>query len=294
MTAIIMAAPMNSLPHYRGCLTIVLLLCALTGNVRAAEPECPPAPSSDVVPAAGEAPGTIHWSGCRMTVAANGDTELTGDVAVSVDGKEMHCDHLSYLASTQELKMSGTVRLEDATVRIIGDTGDYSNSGAQLTHAQFELLQHPGRGEAEAISTVQPNVYELKNVSYTTCPQGRRGLVAAGAQHYPRHQHAARSGPSHRGGLQGRTDTLPAVDILSVEQCAPVRVPVSHARQLFAERCHILHTLVLEHCPEPGPDRHADRLHAAASIWVLNTACSSRADRARCESIICQMTSSRT
>ena len=39
-----MAGPMNALPHYRGCLIIVLLLCALAGNVRAAEPECPPAP----------------------------------------------------------------------------------------------------------------------------------------------------------------------------------------------------------------------------------------------------------
>jgi LPS-assembly protein len=166
-----MAAPMKALAHYRSCL-ILLLLCALTGHVRAAEPQCLPAPTTDVVPAAAEAPGTIHWSGCQMTVAANGDTELTGDVAVSIDGKQMRCDHLSYLASTQEFKMSGTVHLEDEAVRIIGDTGDYSNSGAQLTHAQFEMLQHPGRGEAEAISTVQPKVYELKNVRYTTCPKG--------------------------------------------------------------------------------------------------------------------------
>ena len=163
---------MNALPHYRGCLITVLLVCALTGQVRAAEPECPPAPASELVPATAEAPGTIHWSGCRMTVAANGDTELTGDVAVSIDGKELHCDHLNYLAATQELKMAGTVRLEDAAVRIIGDAGDYSNTGAQLTHAQFELLQHPGRGEADAVSTVQPDVFELTNVSYTTCPKG--------------------------------------------------------------------------------------------------------------------------
>ncbi len=163
---------MNALPHYRGCLVIVLLLCALAGPVRAAEPECPPASTGELVPAAAEAPGTVRWSGCRMTVAANGDTELTGDVAVSIDGKELHCDHLSYLAETQELKMSGTVRLEDAAVRIIGDTGNYSNTGAQLTHAQFEMLQHPGRGEAAAVSTVQPDVFELKDVTYTTCPKG--------------------------------------------------------------------------------------------------------------------------
>ncbi len=169
-----MAAPMNALPHFRGCLITVLLLCALTGRARAAEPECPPAPASaaELVPQTIEAPGTVHWSGCRMTVSANGDTELSGNVAVSIDGKELHCDHLNYLASTQELKMAGTVSLEDAAVRITGDAGNYSNSGAQLTHAQFELLQHPGRGEADAVSTVQPDVFELTNVSYTTCPKG--------------------------------------------------------------------------------------------------------------------------
>jgi LPS-assembly protein len=167
-----MAAPMNALPHYRGCLITVLLVCALTGKVRAAEPECPPAPAAELAAPGAEAPGTIHWSGCRMTVEANGDTELAGDVAVSIDGKELHCDHLNYQASTQDLKMAGAVRLEDAAVRITGDAGNYSNSGAQLTHAQFELLQHPGRGEADAVTTVQPDVFELTNVSYTTCPKG--------------------------------------------------------------------------------------------------------------------------
>jgi LPS-assembly protein len=167
-----MTAPMNALPHYRGCLIIVLLLCALAGHARAAEATCPMASATELAPAASEAPGTIHWSGCQMIVAPNGDTELTGDVAVSIDGKELHCDHLSYLASTQQLKMSGAVRLEDTAVRITGDAGDYSNLGAQLTHAQFELLQHPGRGQADAISTEQADVFELKNVSYTTCPKG--------------------------------------------------------------------------------------------------------------------------
>ena len=68
--------------------------------------------------------------------------------------------------------MTGKVRVEDAQVRIIGDAGDYSSLGSQLTHARFELLQHPGRGEAEAVTTVKPNVFELRNVSYTTCPKG--------------------------------------------------------------------------------------------------------------------------
>jgi LPS-assembly protein len=163
---------MNAFPHYRGCLISVLVLCALAGHVYAAEPTCPPVTADLLAPSAADAPGTVHWSGCQMTVAENGDTELNGDVAVSIDDKEMHCDHLSYLALTQELKMSGTVRLEDPALRVIGDTGNYSSLGAQLSHAQFELLQHPGHGEAEEVSTVQPDVFELRDVSYTTCPKG--------------------------------------------------------------------------------------------------------------------------
>jgi LPS-assembly protein len=163
---------MNALPHYRGCLYLVLLLCALAGHAHAAEPECPPATPDLLAPSASDAPGTVHWSGCHMTVAANGDIELNGDVAVGIDDKELHCDHLSYLAATQELKMSGAVRLEGPTLRVIGDAGNYSASSAQLTHAQFELLQHPGRGEAQEVSTVQPDVFELHDVDYTTCPKG--------------------------------------------------------------------------------------------------------------------------
>ena len=163
---------MNAFPHYRGCLYLVLLLCAFARHAHAAEPECPPATPDLLTPSVSDPPGTVHWSGCHMTVAENGDIDLSGDVAVSLDDKEMHCDHLSYLSATQELKMAGAVRLEEPAMRVVGDAGNYSSTGAQLTHAQFELLQHPGRGEAQEVSTVQPDVFELHDVDYTTCPKG--------------------------------------------------------------------------------------------------------------------------
>ena len=162
---------MIAFPRHRGCLNFVLLMCVLATHAHAAEQECPPAPAADAAAPAVDPAGTIRWSGCHLTVAANGDTELSGDVAVSTGGREMHCDRLSYLAASQELKMSGAVRLEDAAVRVIGDAGNYGDSGAQFSHAQFELLQHPGRGEAESITTKQADIVELSNVSYTTCPK---------------------------------------------------------------------------------------------------------------------------
>ena len=105
------------------------------------------------------------------TRARPSDTELSGDVTVATNGREMHCDRLTYEASTQDLKMSGTVRFEDAAMRVTGDAGNYGTDGALFTHAQFEMLQHPGRGVADSVSMRQPNIVELNNVSYTTCPR---------------------------------------------------------------------------------------------------------------------------
>jgi LPS-assembly protein len=172
-----MTVQMNVLQRHRGCLYLVLLLGAVVAPARAAEPECPPTTGVEAAapaPAADEPAdpaGTIRWSGCHLAVQANGDTELSGDVTVTTNGRAMHCDRLTYQASTQDLKMSGTVRFEDATMRVTGDAGNYGTDGALFTHAQFEMLQHPGRGVADSVSMRQPNIVELSKVSYTTCPR---------------------------------------------------------------------------------------------------------------------------
>ena len=118
---------MNALLRLRGCLCLVLPTAVLAIPARADEPQCPPT-APDVAADAGSpganAANTIRWSGCQLEVAANGDTELRGDVTVITDGREMHCDRLNYLADSQELKMSGTVRLEDAAVRVVGEAGN--------------------------------------------------------------------------------------------------------------------------------------------------------------------------
>jgi len=172
-----MTVQMNALQRYRGGLYLVLLLGAVVAPARAAEPECPPATGTQAA-APTTAPdetadpaGTIRWSGCHLVIQANGDTELSGDVTVATNGRAMHCDRLTYQASTQDLKMSGTVRFEDAAMRVTGDAGNYGTDGALFTHAQFEMLQHPGRGVADSVSMREPNLVELSNVSYTTCPR---------------------------------------------------------------------------------------------------------------------------
>ena len=177
-----MAGLMIALPHLNPGARLALLLCTLTAVAQASEPpvtppaDCPPAPAVAGLGAASgpvSAPdGGIRWSSCHIRIAANGDTDLSGDVTVNVGGREMHCDRLSYQALTQELKLDGAVRYQDATLKVTGDGGRYSAPSAQVSHARFELLQHPGRGEADSISTANGDVIELERVVYTTCPQG--------------------------------------------------------------------------------------------------------------------------
>ena len=165
-----MAGPMIALPHRRVRPHFLLLLSACAALAHAADESCPPAASP---PPLLFPDGAIRWSSCHLLIAANGDTELSGDVTVNIGGREMRCDRLSFNALTQELKLAGTVRYEDPALRVTADAGNYDSAGARFTHAQFALLQHPGRGEAEAVSTPQADRVVLDRVTYTTCPKGK-------------------------------------------------------------------------------------------------------------------------
>jgi len=170
-----MAGLMIALPHHRLRLNLLLLSLACAAAARGQELPCPAATPADIPPPPlpSITDGKIHWSSCYINVAANGDTELSGDVSIDIGGRQMHCDRLTYNALTQDLKLSGAVRYEDQALRVTGKAGSYGDAGAVFTDAQFELLQHPGRGEAASISTTQPNIVVLDHVSYTTCPKGQ-------------------------------------------------------------------------------------------------------------------------
>ncbi len=163
---------MIAFPHRHVRPHFLLLIWACAALARAAEAPCPPA-AADAPPSLAIPDGTIHWSGCQLDIAANGDTELSGDVTLSIGGREMHCDRLSFNALTQEIKLAGTVRYADPSLRVTGDAGNYGSGGAQFSHAQFEMLQHPGRGEAETVSTAKAGLVVLDRVTYTTCPKGK-------------------------------------------------------------------------------------------------------------------------
>ena len=165
-----MARQMIAFPQYRRRARLALLLCALAAAAHAADDSCVAEPAH--LPSELKLDGAIRLSSCQLQIAANGDMELLGKVTVNIDGRDLHCERLSYDAGTHQLKLSGMVSYEDQGLRVTGETGNYDDSGAQFRHAMFEFLQHPGRGEADAVYMHQANRIELENVVYTTCPPG--------------------------------------------------------------------------------------------------------------------------
>ena len=115
----------------------------------------------------------IQWSADRWsTDAATGDTQLEGDVQLQMGGHTLGSDRLEYLAGTQELRLAGSVRYRDASLVVSGESGRYGGTLAEFEHAQFELLQQPGRGTAEHIALATPRRVQLEQVTYTTCERG--------------------------------------------------------------------------------------------------------------------------
>src|SRR5258706_4087613 len=116
--AIIMARQMIAFPQYRRRARLALLLGALAAGAQAADESCVPEPPH--LQAVLSPDGAIRISSCELHVAANGDMELLGKVTVNINGRELHCERLSYVASTHQLQPLGTVSYEDPGLRGTG------------------------------------------------------------------------------------------------------------------------------------------------------------------------------
>ena len=115
--------------------------------------------------------GPITTSSDRATARASGLITLTGNVDVHMGDRELQGQQMTYDRNTNAFSVTGMVRFSDPTVRIEGDSGHYSDLGAQFTHAQFQFLTHPGRGRAQDLSMTPTHVITLSNLFYTSCPR---------------------------------------------------------------------------------------------------------------------------
>jgi LPS-assembly protein len=115
----------------------------------------------------------IHIDSDGAVVSEEGRTLLNGRVIVRQDDRSVTADTVSYDRGSARITVSGAVDFEDPLVRVKSDSGSYDQTeGADFAHADFELLDRPGRGSAGEIAVRPAGKIALDQVRYTTCPVG--------------------------------------------------------------------------------------------------------------------------
>ncbi len=105
-----------------------------------------------------------------IDAATNGSVVLRGHVVAHQGDREVHSDELQYDRATNALTAKGAVTYQDPIVRLSGRDGKYSpTAGAQVSSAEFDLLQRSGHGSAKQLDLTPKGILNLKGVTFTTC-----------------------------------------------------------------------------------------------------------------------------
>ncbi|MGH8220152.1 MAG: LPS-assembly protein LptD [Steroidobacteraceae bacterium] len=114
----------------------------------------------------------ISADSAGATLGVEGQLSLKGNVEVRQGDRKVTADEAQYDHATHALSVKGSVVYQDPIVRLSGRTGNYSpTKGADVSVAQFELLQRSARGSASSIALTPQGVLDLRGVTFTTCPR---------------------------------------------------------------------------------------------------------------------------
>jgi LPS-assembly protein len=117
--------------------------------------------------------GLVDYSADHFSTNANGVTVLSGNATVNWANRMFSADKITYDRTRNELQVEGQVRYTDPIVHIEGDTGFYTELDAQFSNARFQFLQRPGRGTAQSMDMHPGGIFDLRRVTYTSCPPNR-------------------------------------------------------------------------------------------------------------------------
>jgi hypothetical protein len=139
-------------------------------------PRCPDDPGAGVQAQVGPALSTrdpLNFGlGTLFSDSNNGITEISEGVEVSAGNRKLSADKFRLDEKNDRIEVSGEVKYSDPQIILRGDTGNFAGGDAEFEGATFELPLQPARGAASSLSLSRSGVLQLKNVQYTTCPEG--------------------------------------------------------------------------------------------------------------------------
>jgi LPS-assembly protein len=164
---------LNSLPSSS---ILVFLAVSAVAATPAQGQQCPqPVPAPAVATAGTPDPDeeliVIESEGAEVT--RQGDARLLGKVHVRQGDRTLSARNASYDATSRSFRVEGDVEYLDPTLRIAGESGDWSSDvGGRFTETEFELPTRPARGAADELRLSPEGNLGLTNPVFTTCPVG--------------------------------------------------------------------------------------------------------------------------
>jgi len=114
----------------------------------------------------------IQVSSNNASVAIDGDATVYGQVNVSQGDRLLTADNVRVDKLHDSIEIDGNVTYLDPEISVQGRTGRYLAGAAQISDAQFQMLQQASRGRAGSLRLDEQGVLNLEEVTYTTCPTG--------------------------------------------------------------------------------------------------------------------------
>lgn len=102
----------------------------------------------------------------------NGDSTLTGNVVIDQQGRMIRADKVTIDKTQTHANAEGNVQLAQAGILAQSDQINYNleTSTGDLNNSFYIAEQQHAHGHAEKIIRKSPDVLELENATYTTCP----------------------------------------------------------------------------------------------------------------------------
>ncbi|HHQ15024.1 MAG TPA: hypothetical protein ENK16_08330, partial [Chromatiales bacterium] len=115
----------------------------------------------------------------QVEMQLDGHASFSDDIVMHSGNRTLSAQDGEYDFNRQVLSIKGLMQYQDPDVQISG-TGasfDRPDNSARIDHASFQIRSAPARGSSDRIELSGNGVLDLRNVTYTSCPEGNNDWV---------------------------------------------------------------------------------------------------------------------
>lgn len=110
----------------------------------------------------------------KVQLLQTGTSVFSGDVDITRAGQQLSSDRATYNRNSGDVTANGDVRLRDSEIIIDAEQAEWSleNDEGRMLAAEYRIRQMHARGEATHVLRKGKATTDLKQATYTTCPEG--------------------------------------------------------------------------------------------------------------------------